>query len=282
MPLPFAPLLLPFFIDVGIQLACYVVAAAFKTEVFYDLSGSVTYLACFLTSLLVRGDSASLSQLNPRQIVATSLSCLWCARLGSFLFIRVLYRPDHRFDELKSNPIKFLIPWTFQIAWIWLTAWPVYVVNSNDPAEMRAWGEWASDWVGLVLWVVGFAIEAIADQQKNTFKNKHPKEFMRTGLYRYSRYPNYFGEMTLWFGMYILCIAGFTRPWQYVTTVSPFFVVALITQVSGIPLLEKGYKERYGSDPAWQEYVATTSFLVPLPPKRSPREKVSPMSSAGV
>jgi steroid 5-alpha reductase family enzyme len=234
-----------FIIDASIQILFFLISAFLKTEKFYDFSGSITYQACILVALLWRHNGDTPSQLTARQIIAATCVLLWCTRLGIFLFIRVLKTEDKRFEDLKQNALKFAVPWFLQIIWIYLTALPVYIILGNSGLQSRPELIW-SDWLGLSIWVFGFTVEVIADTQKFIFKEKNPKDFIQTGIWRYSRYANYNGEITLWIGMFIFCTAGFVETWQWVSIISPLFVAALICLVSGIPLLEKSAEKRYG------------------------------------
>ena len=122
--------------------------------------------------------------------------------------------------------------------------------------------------IGMLLWVVGFAIEVIADQQKTKFR-KNPdnaEKFITTGLWAYSRHPNYFGEIVLWLGIGIIALPTLVG-WQYMTLISPIFVIFLLVKISGVRLLEEGGQKRWGADPAYQQYIATTSTLILLPKK---------------
>lgn len=116
--------------------------------------------------------------------------------------------------------------------------------------------------VGLMLWLVGFVFEVVGDAQLDTFlANPDNKgKLMQQGLWRYSRHPNYFGEMTMWWGI-ALCFI--TEPYGAVTLVSPLVITFLLTKVSGIPMLEK----QLANHPDWPRYKASTSALVPLPPR---------------
>lgn len=130
--------------------------------------------------------------------------------------------------------------------WIYLTALPVYIILGNSGSESRPDLIW-SDGIGIAIWIFGFVVEVVADTQKYIFKEKHPSDFISNGIWAYSRYANYNGEITLWIGMFILCAAGFTQPWQWIAVISPIFVASLIILVSGIPLLEASAEKRYGS-----------------------------------
>ncbi|KAI9188091.1 hypothetical protein H9P43_002482 [Blastocladiella emersonii ATCC 22665] len=260
--------LLVFIIDAAIQIATWAISAPLQTERFYDLSGSLTYMACFLTALLNRPDGEPLASLNPRQIIAVAFSLVWCSRLGFFLFRRVLREgKDHRFDEIKKAPFRLLFAFVAQIAWVWLTGLGVYVVATNPASRQPALN--ALDIVGIVVWVFGFAVEAISDYQKNTFKNANPTKFITSGLWAYSRHPNYFGEVTLWYGMFMLCINGFVDGWNWVSILSPLFVTYLLYFGSGVRLLEQSSDKRYGHLPEYQAYKARTSIFVLWPPKKS-------------
>jgi steroid 5-alpha reductase family enzyme len=109
----------------------------------------------------------------------------------------------------------------------------------------------------------------VADSQKRAFrKNPNNKgKFIDTGIWSWSRHPNYFGEMTLWFGRAVMALPVLSGL-QWVTLISPIFVVFLLTKVSGIPTLAKKAKQRWGDDADYQAYVANTSLLIPLPPKK--------------
>jgi steroid 5-alpha reductase family enzyme len=267
-------LLLTFIIDFGIQFLFYIYSALSKTEKLYDLSGSLTYQACALVALLVRADPDTIQTLSARQIIAAAGVLIWSLRLGIFLFIRVLRTEDKRFDQLKVNPLKFAVPWFLQVIWIYLTALPVWIILGNPGINSRSDLFWA-DILGIIIWTFGFTVEVIADTQKFIFKNKHPNDFISTGIWRYSRYANYFGEIVLWIGMFVLCTGGFVESWQWIAIISPLFVAFLITQVSGIPLLEKSSESRYGSRPDYQSYKAQTSKFFLWPPKRMPAEPLS-------
>ena len=128
--------------------------------------------------------------------------------------------------------------------------------------------EWVAI-VGIVVWVAGFAIEAVADRQKSVFKRDpaNAGRFITSGLWAWSRHPNYFGEITLWTGIAIIAVP-ILDGWRWVTLISPVFVFLLLTRVSGIPLLEARGKKRWGDEQAYQEYTLNTPVLIPRPPKK--------------
>ena len=118
------------------------------------------------------------------------------------------------------------------------------------------------DLLGAAVWVIGFLFEAISDWQLLQFKKEpaNKGKVITTGLWRYSRHPNYFGEVTLWWGVFLLALAA---PGGWMTVIGPITITGLILGVSGIPMLEK----KYEGNAAFDEYKRRTSAFFPLPPK---------------
>ena len=241
-----------------IQWLAFIPAWIFKTEKFYDLTGTITYLAVTIMALLLSGN------VGPRAWLVAGLVAVWTVRLGSFLFMRVLSSgKDARFDEIKQSFTRFLMTWTLQGLWVSFTlAAALVIFTVRDQAPLDAFALF-----GALVWVLGFGIEVAADLQKDRFrKNAANKgKFIRSGLWAWSRHPNYFGEILLWVGVAIIALPVM-RGWGWVGLISPMFVYLLITRVSGVPLLEKRADEKWGGQPEYEEYKAKTSILVPLPP----------------
>lgn len=237
----------------------YVPSAVARTEHYFDLTGSITYITVTLVAAL------SSDGLDARGVVVTVMVLVWAARLGAFLFRRVKRDGrDGRFDSIKVDKIRFLMTWTLQGLWVLLTLACALAIITG--AERESFGVFAV--VGTVVWAVGFAIEAVADQQKSAFKQDPANEgrFISSGLWAWSRHPNYFGEITLWTGIAIMALPVLSG-WRWVTLISPVFVVVLLTRISGLPMLERRALKRWGDEPAYQEYVRTTPVLVPRPPR---------------
>jgi len=232
-----------------------------QSEKYFDLTGSFTYLSV-LASTFVLGDVTQ----NPRAILVAGLVGIWTIRLGSFLFIRISKEGgrDGRFDNIKPNFFRFLTAWSIQGLWVFLTLCAgLAVLTSTKTVAIDIYAI-----LGLIIWLVGFGIEVTADRQKSIFKaNPDNKgKFISQGLWAYSRHPNYFGEIVLWTGIFVIAVPVL-QGWQWITIISPIFVYTLLNYISGINLLEKRADDRWGGQQDYENYKERTSVLVPLPPK---------------
>ena len=244
----------------ALNWAAFPPAFAARTERYYDLVGSLTYLGSIACA-------AGLANLDARGWLLAALAGVWAARLGTFLFLRI-HRAgsDRRFDEVKQAFGPFLIAWTLQALWVVLTL--ACAVAAMTSTASRPLGVWAA--VGAAIWVVGFGIEVVADRQKSAFRRDPANEgdFIRTGLWAWSRHPNYCGEIVLWIGVAVIAWPVL-HGWQHVALVSPVFVYLLLTRISGIPPLETRAEAKWGEDPAYRDYVERTPVLWLRPPGRA-------------
>jgi len=242
----------------AINWLAFVPAFLRRTERFYDLVGSATFVTTTIAALLLSGHH------DARALVPAGLVLVWALRLGTFLFKRVHEDGgDGRFDDIKQSAPRFLIAWTLQALWVFLTASAAFasITSTTRPAVDAGFV------VGLLLWLAGFVVEVVADRQKRAFKRDPQRpRFIQTGLWAWSRHPNYFGEILLWTGMLVLASATLSGP-AWVVVLSPLFVTLLLTKVSGIPLLEARADARFGDDVDYQRYKARTPVLIPRPPR---------------
>ena len=243
------------------QWLVFIPSYVFVTEHYFDLTGSLTYISVTLLAILFTVD------ISLRDILLTLLVWIWAFRLGSFLFIRVKKAgSDGRFDQMKKDFWWFLMTWTIQGLWVFLTlAMALAAITSELKITIDIFAV-----IGALIWILGFSIEVIADQQKTNFKNNPANEnnFISEGLWKWSRHPNYFGEMVLWIGIAVIAFPVLSG-WQLTALISPIFVIFLLTKVSGISMLEaRGYK-KWKDDPAYLNYINQTSILIPLPPKKN-------------
>ena len=242
-----------------IQWVAFIPAYFFQTEKFYDLTGSLTYI---FTVSYVSLKSYSASNLNIGSIVLALFIILWAIRLGSFLFMRIHKTgEDKRFKFIKPSPTRFFMTWTLQGMWVSLCSMcALTAIASNNGVVQNG-----LFFVGMLVFIGGLIIEMIADAQKSNFR-KNPEnkdQFIRHGLWSYSRHPNYFGEITLWLGISIMSLSSLSS-WQYITLISPIFTYLLLVYVSGVRILEISGKEKWGHLESYKEYIRTTPSLFPF------------------
>ena len=193
----------------------------YQTEHYFDLTGSISYLTGIGVAFYLN------PSVDPRDLIIGAMIVIWAVRLGTFLFMRVKQDgKDGRFTVMKTQFHWFLMTWTLGGLWVFLTmAAGLAAITSNVTAPIGI-----MTYIGIALWIFGFSIEVIADKQKRIFK-KQPnkeKEFITSGLWAWSRHPNYFGEITLWFGLTLIALPVLSG-WQLVTLISPIFVYILLT-----------------------------------------------------
>lgn len=237
----------------------FIPSFAFQTEHYFDLTGSISYLSAVALAFYLN------PSVDPRDLLIGLLIVVWAVRLGSFLFMRVKQDgKDDRFTIMKTQFHWFLMTWTLGGLWVFLTmaaGLAAITSNTTQPFGLMAY-------LGFALWIFGFSIEVIADRQKRVFKKNQQKdkEFITSGLWAWSRHPNYFGEITLWIGLTLIALPVLSG-WQLVTLISPVFVYILLTKISGIPLLENRGMKKWGSDPEYIDYVNRTPALILKKPK---------------
>jgi len=240
--------------------AVFIPSYLLQTEHYFDLTGALSYISTITLAAYLR------PLLDLRGLIICVLISIWAVRLGSFLFMRIKRAgQDRRFIESKTRFWQFLYIWTMGGAWVFITmAAGLAAITSMT---QRPLGIFAI--AGVFLWLVGFSIEVVADRQKTKFRQlpENADHFITSGLWAYSRHPNYFGEILLWLGITVIALPTLVG-WQYVTLISPIFVALLLIKVSGVRLLEADGKDRWGSDPNYQYYVNNTPVLVPFIGKR--------------
>ncbi len=229
-----------------------------RTEHFFDLTGSACYVTLALVALLLT------PSVDARGMLLGAMIILWALRLGSFLFLRVRRSGrDRRFDQMKQSFPRFLMVWTLQGLWVLFTA--ACALAAITSARQVPLGALAV--IGSLLWLGGMTLEVAADAQKSTFKadpdNAH--RFISSGVWAWSRHPNYAGEILLWLGVAVIAFPALSG-WQLATLISPIFVYVLLTRISGIPLLESRADKKWGDEPEYQAYKRNTPALWPRPP----------------
>lgn len=244
-----------------IQWLVFIPAYVQQTERFFDLTGAITYISVTTLAVLLS------PVVDGRSLLLLALVVIWAGRLGTFLFRRVRKAgKDARFDDIKPSFARFLSTWTLQGLWVTLTlSAALAAITTTVRKELDLFAL-----IGFLIWVGGFAIEVVADRQKSRFRADPENEgdFIDTGLWTWSRHPNYFGEIVLWVGVAVITLPVL-RGWQWIGLISPVFVTLLLTRISGIPMLEKRADEKWGGQEDYEAYKARTPVLIPRPPASS-------------
>ena len=245
----------------AVNWAAFVPAAIKRTEHFYDLTGGITYITVTLVAVFLS------SALDARSAIVAAMVLFWSVRLASFLFMRISRAgKDSRFDTIKQEPPRFLLAWTLQGLWVVLTAaCALAIITGGNREPLGVIG-----FAGIAVWTIGIVVEIVADRQKSAFRADpaNKGKFIQTGLWAWSRHPNYFGEIVLWTGMAIIAVPVL-EGWQWATLISPVFVYFLLTRVSGVPMLEQSANERWGGQDDYEAYKQNTPVLVMKPPAKS-------------
>lgn len=249
-----APVLLSM-LAFSIQWLAFVPSYLMRTEKAFDAVGSLSFLILTAWAFI-------LSQQSSLCLLVACLVGLWALRLGGFLLQRILTQGhDRRFDTLKQSASGFLLTWSLQGAWITITLLPVWqVLLSEQQSPVLGLYQLGAT----LLWLFGFSIETVADYQKFIFKQNPSNKgnFIKHGLWSLCQHPNYFGEITLWFAMTLLCLPSFAGL-QWLSVISPCFVYYLLVHVSGIPLLRARAAQTWGKRQDYQVYTSTTPVLIP-------------------
>ena len=230
-----------------------------KTEKFYDFTGMVAYLSVIGFALYQK--NKILGSIDFDSALLGILISVWTLRLGMFLFYRVFkVGEDDRFKEVKQVPSKFLVWFTVSGLWVSLTSIAALKVLTSQVEH----NNYYFVYLGLALWIFGFLFEVIADYQKTKFKNnpENKDQFISSGLWSLSRHPNYFGEIILWIGIFIIAIPSLSGI-DYLTILSPLFVYTLLNKVSGINLLEIKAQSKWGNLDSYKQYRKRTPQLIP-------------------
>lgn len=187
---------------------------------------------------------------------------LWALRLGSYLLSRILAtKVDHRFDDKRDSFVRFGTFWLLQATAVWIILLPVtFAMGGQIDLQIN----YPFLLIGLGISLFGLIYETVADYQKNTFKKKYPKKLITSGVWAYSRHPNYFGEILVWWGgIFVMVLPYLEGGAYYLVAFGPVFITLLLLFVSGVNLLEKSWKEKYGNEEYYQMYVRQTSLFIP-------------------
>lgn len=265
-------------ITIAYQLLFFSIAFTFKFDKLTDFAGGTNFVLLAILTLAFSG-----ARDNARNVVCSLFIMVWGARLSGFLLFRILKTgKDDRFDDKRDKFFSFLGFWVAQMIWVWTVSLPVTILNSP---KVTQWGEpkfgTGRDIVGVILYAIGLTMESVSDIQKYNFRSKHQNDgaVCDVGFFKWTRHPNYFGEILLQFSIFMIAVSpaayGYTKDGGYralyASILGPFFLTILLLFVSGLTLQERpGAKKRYERGinwPAYERYLQRTSILIPFPPQ---------------
>jgi steroid 5-alpha reductase family enzyme len=236
----------------------FLVSLALRRNDVADVAWGGGFIVAALTTL-VSGDG-----MTPRALLVTALVIAWGLRLSLHIGLRNRGKgEDPRYRKWREEWGRYATVRSFfqifilQGVLLLVISLPVIRVITAPGTSLTL-----MDFLGSVVWLTGFLFETISDWQLLQYKKDpaHKGKVITTGLWRYTRHPNYFGEVTLWWGIYIIAL---NVPGGWMTVIGPLTITFLILKVSGIPMLEK----KYEGNPEFAEYKRRTSAFFPMPPK---------------
>lgn len=237
----------------------FLIAQAIKNNSIVDIGWGMGFIVVALITLFSSGNFTA------RSIIVTVLIIIWGGRLTYHLFRRNWGKPeDFRYAKWRRDWGKWLIPRSFfqifmlQGVMMLIIAFPIILINASNRPGLNL-----LDFLGLFIWVVGFFFEAVGDRQLAIFKSDPANKgrIIQSGLWKYTRHPNYFGEVTLWWGIFFLALSV---PLGWTGVISPLTITWLMLYVSGVPMLEKKYQD----NPEFQDYARRTSKFIPRLPQK--------------
>lgn len=239
----------------------FLICSARKNNGLVDVAWGMGFFAvCWADMFLVHKFSAPLLLFN-------GMISLWALRLSAYLGYRNIGKPeDFRYAKWRAEWGKnvlwrsYLQVFMLQGFFMLIISLPIlYAYENPDTLEHFS----ILKWISVFLWFIGFLFEAIGDDQKFCFSGNpaNKGKFIRSGLWKYTRHPNYFGEFLIWWSIFVFVLE---QPDQWPMILSPISISVLLLCVSGIPMLEK----KYQGNPDYDDYKKTTSAFFPMPPKK--------------
>ena len=207
-----------------------------------------------------------------RKLLIAGLATIWGLRLTIHVLTRNWGKPeDFRYQKWRNESGKvWWIKSLFQVFILqgflmWIISTPLLAAQySNLPASLSIF-----DYLAVIIWIIGFYFETVGDLQLTKFKSNpaNKGKILNTGVWHYTRHPNYFGDSAQWWGYYLFALAA--GGWW--TIFSPILMTLFLIKVSGVALLEKTMKD---TKPGYREYMENTSAFIPWIPKKSSQKEV--------
>ena len=237
--------------------ALFILAQIKKDNSLVDVGWGIGFMLLALYSFFF------FSSFYARQLLATLLTLIWGMRISTYIYMRNQGKgEDKRYQEFRKRwgqyafVLSYLEVFMLQGFLMLLICSSVLVINRHSGP-----GIWWLDIIGALCWLCGFWFEAVSDMQLYLFLSKPENKgtIMQQGLWHYSRHPNYFGEMLIWCGMFIIALSV---PFGWLAIISPLTIIGIFYFIS-IPITER----QFDSNEQFQEYKKITSMIIPLPKK---------------
>ena len=238
-----------------IHLLIFVPSYYFQTEKFFDLTGTISYVS---SVFFIFFKTNTVDSINLGSLALSTFIIIWSLILGTFLFLRIKKAgKDRRFNEIKKSFSWFFM--TFSLSGMWVTICSICALTGIANGIIFS----STTIIGIIIFTIGFTIEIIADSQKTKFRamDDNKDKFISIGLWKYSRHPNYLGEIILWLGISLISFSSL-EGLQYITLISPIFTYLLLVNVSGINLLEKSGEKKWGHLDSYKSYKENTPRLI--------------------
>jgi steroid 5-alpha reductase family enzyme len=237
----------------------FVIALLAKRNDLADFAWGIGFIVVTFVTLALRGSYTTVQTLVALLVLA------WGVRLAVHIGTRMIgKKEDYRYKAWRDEWGKWFIPRTYgqvfllQGLFMLAVCVPMIILNSTAESDAMTWNAW----IGLVIWSIGFFFETVGDWQLRAFiKDPNRTGIMTDGLWKYTRHPNYFGEVTQWWGIWILMLHV---PFGWLGVIGPLAITFSILKLSGIPMLER----KYDDNAEFQEYKKRTSAFFPMPQKK--------------
>jgi steroid 5-alpha reductase family enzyme len=238
----------------------FILAMIRKDNSIADIAWGPGFIVVSWLVLIINGNY------NPTQILTAVLVTIWGLRLGIRIYRRNRGKgEDPRYQKWRQDWGKYFVIRSYLQVFIiqgfvlLLNITPVLIIMSSTEETFAWWG-----YLGLAVWCMGFVFESLGDYQLDSFLKKPENRgtIIDVGLWKYTRHPNYFGESTMWWGIFIIALGV---PWGWIGVIGPIAITSTILFVSGIPMTEKLMEKT----PGWEEYKRKTSAFIPWFPKKS-------------
>lgn len=245
-------------------LIFFIIGQLIKNNSIVDIGWGMGYIVLIAFHMLT-ATAVTLSA-----FVISILVVIWGLRLSYYIAKRNLGKEeDVRYKEMRlkwgrhQKINAFFKVYMLQALFMYIVATPIMISFASGDSMLRS-----TIYIGIVIWIIGFLFESIADMQLKSFKAdpKNKGRILTTGLWKYSRHPNYFGESLMWWGIFFVALSSFNG---IMAIWSPILITYLLVFVSGVPMLEAKYK----NNEEFIEYAKRTSIFFPLPPKKLKKEE---------